>query len=110
MKKLLAFLVFAFVVKNVWSQGDTVSSYRLTTAMIPMRDACKVVRFNTHSCQFQTANSDFDTANTIWGNFATPGFNPVSVPYLSGMASEGYIFVYQDIRGKYKSEGNMQIT
>ena len=25
------------------------------------------------------------------------------------MASEGYIFVFQDIRGKYKSQGNMQI-
>jgi len=36
-------------------------------------------------------------------------FNPVDIPYLSGMAKEGYIFVAQDIRGKYKSEGTMQI-
>src|SRR5678809_1294578 len=37
------------------------------------------------------------------------GFDPLNIPYLSGMAKEGYIFVAQDIRGKYKSEGTMQI-
>ena len=28
---------------------------------------------------------------------------------LISMAEEGYIFVFQDIRGKFKSEGKMQI-
>jgi len=31
------------------------------------------------------------------------------IPYFGNMAKEGYIFVVQDIRGKYKSEGTMQI-
>lgn len=31
------------------------------------------------------------------------------VPYFGNMAKEGYIFVMQDIRGKYKSEGRMEI-
>jgi uncharacterized protein len=31
------------------------------------------------------------------------------VPYFGNMAREGYIFVIQDIRGKYKSEGKMEI-
>src|SRR6185369_7734972 len=46
---------------------------------------------------------------TPYGATVPPGFNPVDIPYLSGMAKEGYIFVAQDIRGKYKSEGTMQI-
>lgn len=35
--------------------------------------------------------------------YVTPGF-----PY-ENMAKEGYIFVFQDIRGKFKSEGTMEI-
>ncbi len=108
MKKLLAFLVFTFIVKNVWSQGDTVSSYRLTTAMIPMRDGVKLF-----TSILTPVNSKQPVPiliqRTPYGATLPPGFNPVSVPYLSGMAKEGYIFVTQDIRGKYKSEGTMQI-
>ena len=108
MKKLLSFLVFAFIVKNAWSQGDTVSSYRLTTAMIPMRDGVKLF-----TSILTPANSKQPIPiliqRTPYGATLPPGFNPVSVPYLSGMAKEGYIFVTQDIRGKYKSEGTMQI-
>ena len=29
--------------------------------------------------------------------------------YYGDMAKEGYYFIFQDIRGKYKSEGNMEI-
>lgn len=32
-----------------------------------------------------------------------------AVPYFGNMAKEGYIFIMQDIRGKYKSQGTMQI-
>jgi putative CocE/NonD family hydrolase len=46
---------------------------------------------------------------TPYGATLPQTFNPVNVSYLSGMAKEGYIFVLQDIRGKYKSEGTMQI-
>ncbi len=36
--------------------------------------------------------------------FSFPPSSPLTI-----MAREGYIFVYQDIRGKYKSEGKMEI-
>ena len=35
--------------------------------------------------------------------------NLSQIPYYGNMAREGYIFVFQDIRGKYKSEGKMEI-
>ena len=34
---------------------------------------------------------------------------PITNSYYATLAAEGYIFVIQDIRGKYKSEGTMQI-
>ena len=35
--------------------------------------------------------------------------SPNKTPYISDMAREGYIFVYQDIRGRYKSEGTFEM-
>jgi putative CocE/NonD family hydrolase len=108
MKKLFPLLVFIIVVKAAWTQPDTISSYRLTTAMIPMRDGVKLF-----TSILTPVNSKQPVPiliqRTPYGATLPPGFNPVNVPYLSAMAKEGYIFVAQDIRGKYKSEGTMQI-
>jgi putative CocE/NonD family hydrolase len=46
---------------------------------------------------------------TPYGASVSDGFDILKVPYYADMAKEGYIFVFQDIRGKYKSEGTMQI-
>jgi len=108
MKKLFALLVLTIILKTAWTQADTISSYRLTTAMIPMRDGVKLF-----TSILTPANSKHSVPiliqRTPYGATMPPGFNPVDIPYLSGMAKEGYIFVAQDIRGKYKSEGTMQI-
>src|SRR6478672_6338103 len=108
MKKLFALLVLTIYLQTAWTQADTISSYRLTTAMIPMRDGVKLF-----TSILTPANSKHSVPillqRTPYGATVPPGFNPVDIPYLSGMAKEGYIFVAQDIRGKYKSEGTMQI-
>jgi uncharacterized protein len=108
MKKLFALFVFIIILKTGWTQPDTISSYRLTTAMIPMRDGIKLF-----TSILTPVNSKHPVPvliqRTPYGATLPPGFNPVNVSYLSGMAKEGYIFVVQDIRGKYKSEGMMQI-
>ena len=108
MKKLFALLVLTIYLQTAWTQADTISSYRLTTAMIPMRDGVKLF-----TSILAPANSKHSVPiliqRTPYGATVPPGFNPVDIPYLSGMAKEGYIFVAQDIRGKYKSEGTMQI-
>jgi putative CocE/NonD family hydrolase len=108
MKKLFALLICICILKSVWAQPDTISSYRLTTAMIPMRDGVKLF-----TSILTPVNSKHPVPiliqRTPYGATLPRDFNPVDVPYLSGMAKEGYIFVAQDIRGKYKSEGSMQI-
>ncbi|GAB4039027.1 CocE/NonD family hydrolase [Spirosoma jeollabukense] len=35
--------------------------------------------------------------------------SPDRIPYVKDMADDGYIFVYQDIRGRYKSEGTFEM-
>ena len=69
--------------------------------MIPMRDGVRLhTRILTPKSQDQPLpmimNRTPYGADAAAGNFVT---------YLQALADEGYIFVFQDIRGKYGSEG-----
>lgn len=81
--------------------------------MIPMRDGIRL-----HTVIFSPVNAKHDypilIQRTPYG--ANPGgandsaFSVFAMgKNLSSMLSEGYFFVVQDIRGKYQSEGAMQI-
>ncbi|HEY1870091.1 MAG TPA: CocE/NonD family hydrolase, partial [Chitinophagaceae bacterium] len=108
MKKIFTVILFFILLYTGHSQTDSINSYKLTTAMIPMRDGVKL---------FTSILTPVDAKHPVpillertpYGAVMSSNFNPVRVSYLSGMAKEGYIFVMQDIRGKYKSEGTMQI-
>ncbi len=75
--------------------------FTVTDTMIPMRDG---VRLHTKILvpKDQSGPLPFVMKRTPYGiegwqgNFAT---------YLKDLADEGYIFVFQDIRGRYRSEG-----
>src|SRR5689334_3573274 len=109
MKQLFLMVACAFCLSKVaCAQVDAISSYRLTTVMIPMRDGVKLFTSILTPVNSKKAVPIL-LQRTPYGATVPPGFNPVDVPYFSEMAKEGYIFVAQDIRGKYKSEGTMQI-
>lgn len=109
MKKLFRLVVFGVsLLSTARAQTDTISSYRLTTAMIPMRDGVKLFTSILTPVNSKQAVPIL-LQRTPYGATLPPGLNPVDIPYLCAMAREGYIFVVQDIRGKYKSEGKMQI-
>src|SRR6185312_3186123 len=86
--------------------------YKKTVAMIPMRDGIRL--FTVIITPVNPAGpspllitrtpygADIDIPDDSAFNFS-PGF-----PYYN-MAKEGYIFVRQDVRGKYRSEGTMEI-
>jgi putative CocE/NonD family hydrolase len=107
-KIFFSFVVFIFFIDEAVSQTGQITSYKLTTVMIPMRDGVKL---------FTSVLTPVDAKEPVpiliqrtpYGATLPDDYNPVDVPYISGMAKEGYIFVKQDIRGKYKSEGTMQI-
>lgn len=108
MRKILFSLSNVCFVLVALAQTDSITSYNLTTAMIPMRDGVKL--FTSILTPVAAKNAvPILLQRTPYGATLPQTFNPVNVSYLSGMAKEGYIFVLQDIRGKYKSEGTMQI-
>lgn len=96
------------------AQTDTISFYKKTSAMIPMRDGTKL-----HTVILSPEGAT-DPLPVLLQR--TPyGASGSDVPedtlfnihdfgkYYESLLKEGYFLVFQDIRGKYKSEGKMEI-
>ena len=86
--------------------------YRKVTAMIPMRDGIKL--FTTILEPVNAAGPvPILLQRTPYGAALNTGqdstFSLEGWTQMRPMTREGYIFVLQDIRGKYQSEGSMQI-
>lgn len=106
MKKLLVFITVltAFSLSSFSQELH----YTITRTMVPMRDGVKL---------FTVIISPDNAAEklpvliqrTPYGADVPDDFNPLQGTSVTNMAKEGYIFVRQDIRGKYKSEGYMEI-
>ena len=80
--------------------------------MIPMRDGVKLFTVILAPVNAKEP-SPFLIERTPYGaDLPIPDDSVINIPkrsYLYSLASGGYIFIFQDIRGKYKSEGTMQI-
>ena len=80
--------------------------------MIPMRDGIKLFTVMLTPVDAKQP-SPFLIQRTPYGaNIPIPDDTVFTIPKkssIASMAKEGYIFVFQDIRGKYKSEGTMEI-
>jgi len=113
MKKIICFLYCA-VTCTCFSFAQTGNKilYRKVTAMIPMRDGVKLF-----TSIFEPVNATEPVPILLqrtpygadWSMGKDSVFNLEGWTQMQPMANEGYIFVIQDIRGKYKSEGTMQI-
>ena len=107
MKKILLLLLLLSLSFYVWAQTEVIT-YTQTTSMIPMRDGIKL---------FTTIITPTNAKTTVpvlmirtpYNAERPADFDITSWPYVGNMAKEGYIFVIQDVRGKYKSEGTMEI-
>src|SRR5579864_6683069 len=77
-----------------------------TDVMIPMRDG---VRLHTeiYSPKHAAEKLPFLITRTPYGQVLdAKGFNGMLSSVYTDMVQDGYIFVFQDIRGRYKSEGS----
>jgi len=111
MKKILVFFILILSFISVYSQNTEGLLYRKMTAMIPMRDGVKL--FTTILYPYNS-NAKFPILiqRTPYGAdipLRTDTSVSLKRTSFSSLASGGYIFVIQDIRGKYKSEGKMTI-
>ena len=112
MKTKLTIIILICLTKIIFAQDTHVTAYKKTSTMIPMRDGIKLFTVvltpvnakNTLPILMQRtpygANLPIadDSLYTLSKNDTVPS-----------MFNEGYIFVYQDVRGKYKSQGKMEI-
>jgi uncharacterized protein len=114
MKKLIGLLAFALGISHiVFAQTDTIAFYKKSEFMIPMRDGIKL-----HTVVFSPVGAKDPVPiliqRTPYGTVANmANDSAISLvffgPNYGIMMREGYYLVVQDIRGKYKSEGTMQI-
>ena len=106
MKKIFSFLL-VFCQFLSYAQ---ITSYKKTTAMIPMRDGIKLFTV-IYSPIIKEGKFPFMIERTPCGAFNradTFDFSPIAG--YAAMARDGYIFIFQDIRGKFKSEGTMEMN
>ena len=115
MKKILRLLLcIAFMQGIVYAQTMQFANYKKTSAMIPMRDGIKLFTVILSPVDAQTPLPILLQRTPYGASGANvPDDTVINVQalgtYYSTMLREGYFLVFQDIRGKYKSEGTMQI-
>lgn len=113
MKKILGITLLALLSYfNTFSQADTVALYKKTTAMIPMRDGVKLFTVIVSPVDAKQSSPFLITRTPYGADFPLKEDSAFSSNIMGGytsLAKAGYIFIFQDIRGKYKSEGTMQI-
>jgi len=110
---LLCFFLIQFTL--VFAQQTPVHSYIKKTYMISMRDGIKLstVVFTPTG---HTMPLPFLIQRTPYGADFLPVKEDSAIllenmePYTISMAREGFIFVYQDLRGKFNSEGSFEMN
>jgi uncharacterized protein len=111
-KALLIVIILAGIVTGISAREEIVTTYTRKTYMIPVRDGIKLftVVLSPVNC---SKNVPILIERTPYGADITvredSTLDVEQLGSLVSMAEDGYIFVFQDIRGKFKSEGRMQI-
>jgi uncharacterized protein len=104
MKTTKLYILGIFLLSLVQVSGQTIDTiaYAKQVVMIPMRDGIKLNTVIYYPQKFSTSVPILLT-RTPYGVSDTQ--SPNRHDYIADMAKEGYIFVFQDIRGRYKSDG-----
>lgn len=102
-------LIFLFVVNSCLAQDTMVKHYTKKEIMAPMRDGVKLFTriYTPDSVTGPFPILIMRTPYDDWNDGLDP---PNKDSYVWNMAKEGYIFVYQYIRGKQKSEGEFDMN
>jgi putative CocE/NonD family hydrolase len=109
---LVIFFISQFTV--AFAQETGISSYSKKTYMIPMRDGIKLFTVvlsptnNTRPLPFLIQRTPYGADLPIKEDSAI--VTEKLPTYYKSMAKEGYIFIFQDIRGKFKSEGSFEMN
>jgi hypothetical protein len=114
MKRISFFLLIIIQLPNVFYAQGPIKNYTKHTYMIPMRDGIKLLTMVlipneiVQSSPFLIQRTPYGADIPILNDDSIISVNQMGT--LKPMASEGYIFVYQDMRGKFKSQGTFEMT
>src|ERR1035438_1077588 len=111
-KMILSVLFISCIIAVGLAQIDSAIKYKKSSAMIPMRDGVKLFTVILSPVNPKGSVPVLLERTPYGADIPVPDDTLLSIPrgfQFYNMAQEGYIFVFQDIRGKYKSEGTMQI-
>jgi putative CocE/NonD family hydrolase len=98
---VISLLVLATTDARVEQQPSAADRFEVSDVMVPMRDG-KRLHTKIFTPRGQTGPLPIIFKRTPYGIQGAAGnFNA----YYKALADEGYIFVHQDIRGKFESEG-----
>ncbi|MEP6726379.1 MAG: CocE/NonD family hydrolase, partial [Bacteroidota bacterium] len=113
MKKITCTLLYmALVFSFVSAQKNDEILYRKKTAMIAMRDGVKLFTVIIEPVNAKQPVPILIQRTPYGADIDFSGDSVFSVSKwvkMALLAKDGYIFIQQDIRGKYKSEGKMEI-
>ena len=113
MKKLLSILlILPCFITISFAQTSAVTKYKKTSVMIPVRDGVKLFTVILTPVDAKMPSPILIQRTPYGADIPIPDdstFSSNMMGSYTSMAKEGYIFVFQDIRGKYKSEGKMEI-
>ena len=110
MKK--AILIFILLYNIAYAQ-QPVQSYTKKTLLIPMRDGVKLFTVLLIPSNDTTAYPFLIERTPYGADFPVKEDSPVAsndMGYYRTLAEGGYIFVFQDLRGKFKSEGTFEMN
>ena len=109
MKRLIALLILVIYISYPGvAQQASGQAYVKKIYMVPMRDGVKL-----NTVVFSPVSSSTPLPiliqRTPYGADKPDSYDPLKVPYIAVMAKEGYIFVFQDMRGRFKSAGSFEM-
>jgi putative CocE/NonD family hydrolase len=114
MKKNLFIILFACQFYTLFAQRDSVISVTKKTHMIPMRDGVKLFTLVLYPVNYTKASPILIERTPYGADFPLPEDSALKIDklpnYYSSFLKEGYILVFQDIRGKFKSEGSFEMN
>ena len=103
---VVGLLVLSTADVRLQPQPNPADRFEVSDVMVPMRDG-KKLHTKIFTPRGQTGPLPIIFKRTPYGIQGSAGnFNA----YYKALAEEGYIFVHQDIRGKFESEGEFVIA
>jgi len=113
-KILLLFVLVCACVDSALAQADTVAFLTKHSYMIPMRDGVKLFTVVLSPVNYNRPVPILMERTPYGANFTVKDDSAFSVnplpAYYRNMAKAGYILVFQDIRGKFGSEGSFEMN